>query len=195
MRLGLGAVGPVAALLTCVPAPPCARHAAVQLNDEYGKFVRHSELSPGCAPLGVLCAGLSDDELETLALAVEGVWTGADGDEAADPRHVPIVVLEEADMRRRLRDVLAELDERDSVLPTRALKIRNPLVVFSGLNSVELSATLRTVSPALRAQRPPDAPSTMFATAVPRSLDKRLDVLCEEIEGDHAAAEANRPKS
>ena len=66
---------------------------------------------------------------------------------------MPIVVLEEADLRRRLRDVLAELDERDSVLPTRALKIRNPLVVFSGLNSVELSATLRTVSPALRASR------------------------------------------
>ena len=187
-------LAPVAALLHCAP-PPCARHAAVRLDEGYGKFKRHAELSPGCAPLGVLCAGLAEDELETLAQAVEGVWTGADGDETAAPRHVPIVVLVQTDLRRRLRDVLAELDERDSVLPVRALSIRNPLVIFSGLNSVELSATLRVVSPALRAQRPPDAPRPMFATAVPRALDKRLSVLCEEIEGDHAAAEANRPKS
>ena len=32
---------------------------------------RHNELSPGCAPLGLLCGGLSEDALEDIADAVE----------------------------------------------------------------------------------------------------------------------------
>ena len=40
--------------------------------------VPHNELSPGCAPLGVLCAGLSEDALEDLADAVESVFESPD---------------------------------------------------------------------------------------------------------------------
>ena len=40
--------------------------------------VPHNELSPGCAPLGVLCAGLSEDALEDLADAVESVFKSPD---------------------------------------------------------------------------------------------------------------------
>ena len=36
-------------------------------SDDAGKFVRHSELQPGGAPLGMITAGLGDDELEALA--------------------------------------------------------------------------------------------------------------------------------
>eukprot|EP00966_Prymnesium_polylepis_P256731 5930466-Prymnesium_polylepis.1 len=40
---------------------------ATVLAQDTGKFVRHSELSPGCAPLGVLCAGFDGEQLEMIA--------------------------------------------------------------------------------------------------------------------------------
>ena len=88
-----------------------------QTDDSYepGKFMRHSELQPGCAPLGIVTAGLADDELEILAEALDYAITGPDGAIS----HVPIAVISESDLRLRLRDVLAKISERDSVLPER----------------------------------------------------------------------------
>ena len=68
---------------------------------------RHNELSPGCAPLGVLCGGLSEDALEDIADAVESVFAGPDEDGSMQTTHVPIVPLAQGDMRLRLREVHA----------------------------------------------------------------------------------------
>ena len=68
---------------------------------------RHNELSPGCAPLGVLCGGLSEDALEDIADAVESVFAGPDEDGNMQTTHIPIVPLAQGDMRLRLREVHA----------------------------------------------------------------------------------------
>ena len=172
--------------------------------------VRHNELSPGCAPLGVLCGGFSEDVLEDIADAVESVFKGPD--EEGDMQvaaHIPIVPLAQGDMRLRLRDVLARLAERDSVLPADPIRLRTPLVLLSGFSPVQTSLAVRKIR-ALglqsRAQAPEPAGfrwpwereaddteatastfrSLMFAAVVPKALDKPLRVLCDELEGDHA---------
>lgn len=73
--------------------------------EEPGQFLRHNDLQPGCAPLGVVCAGFDDDALEALAATIEDVMSDADGKPMA---HVPIAVLGRSDLRLRLRDVLAQ---------------------------------------------------------------------------------------
>lgn len=154
-------------------------------GEERGKFVRHAELDPGCAPLGVLCAGFDEEQLEAIAQCVEGVWRGPDGDLA----EVPIAVLSQDDFKRgvRLRDVLAQMKERDSELPPRPALPRIPLILLSGFSAVQTSATVRAIgSLGLRAGAPPGV-RPMFAAAVPNALDKTLRALCDEIEGDHLA--------
>ena len=85
-----------------------------EASDEAGKFVRHSELSPGAAPLGAVVCGFDDDSLEALGEAIEGVYDNADGEPIA---HVPIAVLAQGDLRLPLRRILSELNNRDSILP------------------------------------------------------------------------------
>ena len=66
--------------------------------------VPHNELSPGCAPLGVLCGGLSEDALEDIADAVESVFEGPDEEGNMHTPHIPIVPLaqgEAATLRSR----------------------------------------------------------------------------------------------
>merc|ERR1712138_251485 len=102
-----------------LPTPALrSRAPLLAADDEDGKFVRHSELNPGCAPLGVLLAGFGEDELEAIAMSIEEVFSGPDG----AITHVPIVPLAAGDTRVRLRDVLATLAERDSVLPDSPLR-------------------------------------------------------------------------
>lgn len=152
-------------------------------SSEIGKFARHADLQPGCAPLGVVVAGLGDDELEEVAACIEDVWQGAPGE--APLSHVPIAVLAESDLRLRLRDILAELPSRDSVLPDRPAAPRVPLVLLSGFNTVQTSATVRAVR-ALELRGGLDAQQRpMFAVAVPNALSKTLRVLIDELEGDH----------
>ena len=152
--------------------------------DNEGKFVRHVELNPGGAPLGVVCAGFSEDDLEAIAATVEEVYVDAEG---VAMQHVPIVVLGRGDLRLKLRDVLAQLQARDSELPDQPASTRAPLILLSGFSTVATSATVRAIrSTGLRggsdgSQQP------MFAVAVPNALDKPLTVLIEELEGDHMA--------
>ena len=157
-------------------------------DDERGKFVRHSELEPGCAPLGVVTAGLADDELEALAEAIEGVYEGPDGQFA----HVPIAVLSKSDLRLRLRDVLAQLSARDSVIPERPAQPKVPLVLLSGFSTTATSATVRAVR-GLGLTGGSEQRQPMFAVAVPNALDKSFGLLLEEIEGDHLANTASPP--
>ena len=153
-------------------------------SDEAGKFMRHNELQPGGAPLGLVCAGFDEDALEALAMAVEDVLSDAEGQPTA---HVPIAVLGRSDLRLRLRDILAQLDARDSVLPEQPSTPRAPLVLLSGFSTVATSATVRAVRAlGLTGGATGDA-RPMFAVAVPNALDKSLRVLIEEIEGDHLA--------
>lgn len=146
-------------------------------KDESGKFLRHSDLQPGCAPFGVVVAGLVEDELEEVAACIEGVWQGAAGEPLS---HVPIAVLAESDLRLRLRDILADLPARDSVLPDRPASARVPLILLSGFNTVQASATVRAV-------RALELRGVAFAVAVPKALSKTLRVLIDELEGDHLA--------
>ena len=151
---------------------------------EAGQFMRHSDLEPGCAPLGVVCAGFDEDRLELLAQTIEDVFQGPDG-----VKHVPIAVVGKADLKLRLRDILAGLSERDSVLPDRPAEAAVPLVMFSGFSTTATSAAVRAIrSTGLTGgsfDRPP-----MMAVAVPKALDKSLSRLLEEIEGDHLANSA-----
>ena len=158
-------------------------------GEERGKFLRHAELEPGCAPLGVLCAGFDEDQLEAIGECVERVWQSPDGNVA----QVPIAVLSQDDFKRgvRLRDVLAQLEQRDSEIPSCPAVPRVPLILLSGFSTVQTSATVRAIgSLGLRGGAPPGA-RPMFAAAVPKSLDKSLAALCDEIEGDHLARAEN----
>ena len=168
-------------------------HHSVQLSaaeDSMGQFVKHAELSPGSSPLGVICAGLDEDQLEAVAAAVEDMWTSPDGQLA----HVPIVALSVLDFLPwvKLRDVLGKLSQRDGILPDRPARVRCPLVLFSGFSTVQTTATMRAVS-ALGLRGGHDEMRPMFAVAVPRSLGKRLGVLCEELESDHYATRGREP--
>ena len=96
-----GARGPVLEHARCVHA-----HSTLTLRP-FPMAERHNELSPGCAPLGVLCGGLSEDALEDIADAVESVFAGPDEDGNMQTTHIPIVPLAQGDMRLRLREVHA----------------------------------------------------------------------------------------
>ena len=170
------------------PSWPTGDSTPPDSGDEAGKFYRHSELQPGCGPLGVLVAGLGEDELEALAVTIEQVYQDAEGQPIA---HVPIAVIEQADLRKPLRDVLALVKKRDSELPALPARPRVPLVMLSGFSSVGTSAAVRALG-SLGLTGGTDRTRPMFAVAVPRALDKPLSVLLEEIEGDHMA---NRKES
>ena len=160
-------------------------------DDERGKFKRQSELEPGCAPLGMITAGFDDEALEALAMTVEDVYEGPDGEEMA---HVPIAVLSKSDLRLKLRDVLAKIDERDSVLPDVPAQPRVPLVLLSGFSTTAVSATVRALR-GLELTGGVDGVRPMFAVAVPNALDKSFGLLIDEIEGDHLALASQPPKS
>ena len=171
-------------------------------SPETGKFLRHNELSPGCGPLGVLCAGFNEDQLEMIAGTIEGVF---DSPEDQPLSHIPIVALAQGDTRLRLRDVLANIRDRDSVLPAQPMRLETPLVLLSGFNTVQTSLAVRSLrSLNLRSSsqssgqgwrwpwdnavdKTPEGEGSapMFAAVVPNALDKPLRVLCEELEGDH----------
>jgi len=170
-------------------------------NPEPGKFVRQSELPQGFGPLGVLCGGFGEDELEVIADVVETVF-GAEGHATA---HVPIVPLAQADMLRSLRDVLAQLNERDGVIPEEPIRLSTPLVLLSGFSTAQTSLMVRAIRHmGLQGRSQPEPTwrwpwvfpgagsgadgklvEPMFAVAVPRGMDKPLSILCEEIEGDY----------
>ena len=200
------------ALLSLLTPPPTCRAPAIRAcaepphsSTEYGKFQRHNELAPGCAPLGVLCGGFDEDQLEGIAEAIESVFETPDG----PGPHVPIVPLAQGDMRLRLRDVLAKLNERDSVVPAQPIQLRVPLVLVSGFNPVQTSLAVRQIRglgmrggvaaqpagfrwPWEKAAADADTDYAalsppMFAAAVPKALDKSLSVLCDELEGDYLA--------
>ena len=61
---------------------------------------------------------------QVLAEAVEAVWIGPDGVPYSD---VPIAVLAKSDLRLRLRDILATLPARDSVIPEQPSTPKVPL--------------------------------------------------------------------
>ena len=195
----------IAAALSCVWMPLIVPHTSSRLDrsraphglrmidwpwnsqsqareSEDAKFLRHADLQPGCAPLGIVTAGFESDELEILADTVEQVYSGPDGEIS----HIPILVLEQSDLRRPLRDVLAGLNERDCELPDQPARPRVPLVMLSGFSTVSTSGVVR----ALRSlnlcggveHKPP-----IFAVAVPNALDKTLRVLIDELDGDHRA--------
>ena len=161
---------------------PWDKQQQQQPDEERGKFVQHKDLEPGCAPLGVVTAGLSEDALEVLAETIESVYEGPDGVFA----HVPIAVLSKADWSRTMREVLSDLSERDSVLPERPLQPRVPLVLLSGFSTTATSVTVRSIR-ALGLTGGSDDVQPMFAVAVPNALDKSFGLLIDEIEGDHRA--------
>ena len=163
---------------------PWERDEQPSASDEAGKFMRHADLNPGGAPLGVVCAGFSDDALEAIGETVEAVYRDADGGQMA---HVPIAVVGASDLRLPLRRVLAELDARDSVLPDRPASPRVPLVMLSGFSTVATSATVRAIRSLGVTGGADGTCRPMFAVAVPNALDKSLKILLEEIEGDHLA--------
>ena len=141
---------------------------------------RHSELAPGCAPLGVVTAGLDVDELEAVSDTIKSVWQGPDGTIA----HVPIAALAEADVPLRLRDVLATISARDSILPDRPAAPRVPVVIFSGFSAAHTSAAVKAVRGLGLRVGPDGRQGLIMAVAVPNALSKPFHVLLEELEGD-----------
>ena len=191
----------------CSPALKHTRRCTRAPTQPVLMAVPHNELSPGCAPLGVLCGGLSEDALEDIADAVESVFENPDEEGNMHAPHIPIVPLAQGDMRLRLRDVLAQLSERDSVVPSEPMLLRTPLILISGFSPVQTSLAVRRIrslgllpgdlQPEKSGMRWPWAKedsrdaeprlvAPMFAAAVPKSLDKPMRALCDELEGDHA---------
>ena len=114
----------------------------------------------------------------------KSILTDAEGQATA---HVPIAVLAKGDLRLRLRDVLGQLNERDSVLPDQPSTPKVPLVLLSGFSTVATSATVRAVRALGLTGGQSGEERPMFAVAVPNALDKPLSVLIDEISGDHLA--------
>ena len=160
------------ALLGPAPTAPLVRSPHLSMMQ------RHNELSPGCAPLGIVTAGLGENELEALAETIESVWQGPDGEIS----HVPIAVLADDDLRLRVRDVLATISSRDSILPDKPASPRVPVVIFSGFSTVQTSLAVRAVRGlGLRGGR---QGGLILAVAVPNSLSKPFHLLLEELEDD-----------
>lgn len=179
--------------LVSTPPPPASTSVSMLFDwlgprkpdaeEDAAKFVRHAELKPGGAPLGMLCAGFAEDQLESLAHVLERVWTGPDG----SIEHVPIVPLSELDLRVSLRAVLTELEARDSVLPQTPARVRVPLVLMCGFSTVQTSATVAAIRQIGLSGGCDEPERPMFAVVVPNALEKRLGALCQELEGDHFA--------
>ena len=62
--------------------------------------------------------------------------------------HIPIVPLAQGDMRVKLRDVLAQLNERDSVVPAEPMRLRTPLVLVSQHGRSAVLGAPKLASPA-----------------------------------------------
>merc|ERR1712224_387212 len=97
----------------------------------------------------------------------------------------PIAALAADDLQLRLRDVLATIKARDSVLPDKPASPRVPLVMFSGFNTVQTSATVRAVRALNLRGGLDDQQRLMLAVVVPNAMNKTLHVLIGELEGDH----------
>ena len=156
----------------------------------FGRFMRHRDLEPGCAPFGVVTAGLSGDALDALTMAIDGVYEGPDGAIA----HVPIAVLSSEDLGLRMREVLAGLAERDSVLPETPVQPRIPVVLLSGFSTVAMSATVRAVR-ALELTGGSEEQRPVLAVAVPNSLDKSLETLLEGFAAVRVSQDRERARS
>ena len=149
----------------------------------------------GSAPLGLVIAGLGEEELEALAATIEDLFSapGVDIDVSPAPmQQVPMCVLAQGDLRLRLRDILSNVKERDSVIPNQPVKPQVPLILFSGFNTVQTSAAVKAIRALdLRGGRA-NKEQPMLAVAVPNALDKTLRMLITELQGDHRELLARR---
>ena len=133
-------------------------------DDEAGKFVRHTELQPGCAPLGMLAAGLGEEQLETLACAaatrtIAYLYTftvGLVDDAAREPiSRVPTPIS----LRERER-------ERGDSLPRPSVVARVP-------TPSRLRARRATVESVVMG---PDGPSAQIPILVLSQADLRMEL-------------------
>jgi hypothetical protein len=169
--------------LTAVPIRAAALVSAHTPDNTDGKFVRHSELHPDYAlPRGVLTAGLSEDALEALALEIEKCFRE---DESLGGAHIPIAVLDRADLNTPLVELLGQLATRDSVIPDSPVRPRAPLVLLSGFSTIATSAVVKAVRQLGLTGGQDGLQRPMFAAAVPKALPKPLSTLLGELEGDH----------
>lgn len=146
-------------------------------------------------PLGVVVAGWTEDELETLvAPLLEDSFAGGDGSAAM----VPVRVLDKADMKQTLQEVLESLQEMDSVLPRAGDEavVARPMVIFSGWPPERMLAAVRQLRNHPQVQR-----SAMSAMAVPRAMGKQMKQLaisesvskaCADLRGDFGHARSPR---
>ena len=167
------------------------RHPRIHLlsavvEEGNGKFVRLEESNSlsSTTPLAVIvcnsCGLLSNSHLETLDDVVF----------AATSATPPVVILGEIDRTQTLQNLLNAkiLETRDHVLPTRDFCKTGPCVIlFSGFPREAVSSIVR----GLRTWDSPGAsgrfPAQLaFAVVVQNALDKKLGVLVQEIQGDHA---------
>ena len=158
-----------------------------------GKFVRHAELASTSAaafgPLGIVCGGLGEDELEVLSERVEGVLSGV----GVTTGEIPIAVLGKEDMNdcTTLANVLEQMEQRNSVLPDDPVELSMPLVLFSGLTPMQLSAATRAVmASGIRGGLNGQLNLPVCAAAVPKAMSKTINQLVEEITDDALVNEA-----
>ena len=161
-------------------------------SNEGGKFITLADAATDVqSPLMLILGGFSNEELEVIDDVVDAVITQRD----ARMRLVPSIVLGEDDRKRKLSHFFSDekvITERDHELPDRPLKIEIPLVLFSGLQSIEIKNLIYSIRKTFSSKfelefgdnkrRP-----IVFAVVVKKTLDKSIDTLYSEVLGDHEA--------
>jgi len=116
-------------------------------------------------PDAIVASGFSLDELAQLRALLDGMGAS----------FVRVVVLTEKLRGGTLREAL-ECEAQEAAVPAR----NTPrLLLLSGMSGAEAVEAIEAIEEL-------GLPPAIFAAAVPKSVDKRLEELFAEIEGDHA---------
>lgn len=149
--------------------------------DGEGKFVKYGDeegdAPQAFGPLGCLCGGLKESELEKLGAIVDD-RSGAIG-------YIPMALIADEDLDRSLHDVLNTVVSRDAILPDTPAVLDRPLILFSGLNTDILRTLVGDVTQAIVAGDLPE--ETACAVAVPRAMARKVrevyaDVVADQLE-------------
>lgn len=144
---------------------------------------------PDCEqPQLLILGGYTETELEAIDDVVDAVITQKDG------RIIPSIVLGEGDKSKKLSYFLTEkvVQERDHELPDNAIKIPTPLVIFSGLQAVDIRNLMHSIRETIGSRSDNNGKTgkqkkMIFAVVVKNALEKSIEKIYSEVLNDFEA--------
>jgi hypothetical protein len=143
------------------------------------KFVQAgSNLAPiSFGPRGIIIGGWTcSDMLSSLDFCLDSLHI--------DSEAIPVIILGEKDHGLPVKELLDDRFGRDRLPPVRAMKLDRPFILFSGLSMQNVKAISVDLVNTYGLPRP------SVAIAVPRAIDKPIDVLAKEVIQDWVDNEA-----